>query len=42
MYMSLYARLRVDIRSERAAADIKEREAKHLETRLTNGEGNGH
>src|SRR5687768_11074608 len=42
MYMSLYARLRVDIRSERALADIKEREAQHLETRLTGGQGNGH
>jgi hypothetical protein len=28
MYMSLYARLRVDIRSEKAAADLKETEKK--------------
>jgi hypothetical protein len=42
MYMSLYARLRVDIRSERAKADIVEQEAKHLETRLSGPEGNGH
>lgn len=36
MYMSLYARLRVDIRSEKAAADVKEREVelKQHETKL--------
>ncbi|HSV16192.1 MAG TPA: hypothetical protein VLI90_18160 [Tepidisphaeraceae bacterium] len=40
-YMSLFGRLRVEIRSERAAADVKAREVKvkekeieHLETRL--------
>jgi hypothetical protein len=42
MYMSLYARLRVDIRSERALAEFKEREAQHLESRLGSQEGNGH
>ena len=31
MYMSLYSRLRVDIRSEKAAADLKETEKKHKE-----------
>ena len=42
MYMSLYSRLRVDIRSERAKADIVEKEAKHLETRISGSPGNGH
>jgi len=31
IYMSLYSRLRVDIRSERAAADLKETERKERE-----------
>lgn len=34
-YMSLYARLRVDIRSEKAAADVKERQREHLERTIT-------
>jgi hypothetical protein len=44
MYMSLYARLRVDIRAERALADMKERQAKQLESRMSGHaqEGNGH
>jgi hypothetical protein len=34
MYMSLYGRLRVDIRSERAEADVKEKEQKKIETEV--------
>jgi hypothetical protein len=34
MYMSLYGRLRVDIRSERAEADAKETEKKKIETEV--------
>jgi hypothetical protein len=38
MYMSLYSRLRVDIRSEKAAADLRETEKKVKEvTALVNG-----
>ena len=33
IYMSLYSRLRVDIRSEKAAADLKETE-KHIKKRV--------
>jgi hypothetical protein len=39
MYMSLYSRLRVDIRSEKAAADLKETETKVKELRELNGNG---
>jgi hypothetical protein len=41
MYMSLYSRLRVDIRSEKAAADLKETERKVREVvaERTNGDG---
>jgi hypothetical protein len=39
MYMSLYSRLRVDIRSEKAAADLKETEKKHKE--IVVGQANG-
>ena len=42
MYMSLYARLRVDIRSERALADVKEKQAKDLECRMAGMQDNGH
>ena len=34
IYMSLYGRLRVDIRSERAEADVKETEVEKLETEV--------
>ncbi len=34
MYMSLYGRLRVDIRAERAEADAKETEKKKIETEV--------
>jgi hypothetical protein len=34
LYMSLYGRLRVDIRSERAEADVKETEVEMLETEV--------
>ena len=34
MFMSLYGRLRVDIRSERAEADVKEKEQKKIETEV--------
>jgi hypothetical protein len=37
MYMSLYSRLRVDIRSEKAAADLKETETKVKELKELNG-----
>ena len=33
-YMSLFARLRVDIRSERAADDVKAKQVEHLERKL--------
>jgi hypothetical protein len=41
MYMSLYSRLRVDIRSEKALADVKEKQAKDLESRLSGSQHNG-
>lgn len=48
IYMSLYSRLRVDIRSEKAAADVKEKEAQlrarqteRLESRLNSNSGDG-
>lgn len=48
IYMSLYSRLRVDIRSEKAAAEVKEKEAElrarqteHLESRLNSNSGDG-
>jgi hypothetical protein len=34
IYMSLYGRLRVDIRAERAQADVKETEQKKIETEV--------
>ena len=37
IYMSLYSRLRVDIRSERAAAEIKERQADVVAKQLDDG-----
>jgi hypothetical protein len=41
MYMSLYSRLRVDIRSEKAAADLKETERKVREVVAERTNGNG-
>jgi hypothetical protein len=37
MYMSLYSRLRVDIRSEKALADLKETERRHREMAAERG-----
>jgi hypothetical protein len=39
IYMSLYSRLRVDIRSEKAAADLKETEKKVKEQVADSGDG---
>jgi hypothetical protein len=39
IYMSLYSRLRVDIRSEKAAADLKETEKRVKETVADGGDG---
>ena len=39
IYMSLYSRLRVDIRSEKAAADLKETERKVKEQVADSGDG---
>ena len=41
IYMSLYSRLRVDIRSEKAAADLKEAEKKVKEIVAEQGNGAG-
>jgi hypothetical protein len=41
MYMSLFSRLRVDIRSERAAADLKETEKKVREQVVEGADGGG-
>ena len=37
-YLNLYARLRVDITSEKKAIEVKEREAQKLEAELSNGD----